>query len=235
MRVLITGCTSGIGEKLAIAYDNQGHDVIACGRNEAKLSALVEKGKNIKPLCFDLTDVDNYPSIEQEIDLLILNAGDCEYIESPLAFDAKLFERVININLISIGYCLQEWLNNLKAGGRLVLISSSAAIVPLPKAEAYGASKAALSYLANTLSITLKPHNIGVTLVQPGFVDTPLTERNTFAMPMLIDSTEAANKIITGINKGKAEINFPLVFVLIMKLFRFLPAKVWQHVATRMA
>ncbi|NOI65284.1 SDR family NAD(P)-dependent oxidoreductase [Vibrio sp. 99-8-1] len=235
MRVMITGCTSGIGEKLAITYDRQGADVIACGRNRAKLSALAEQGERITPLCFDLTEVDHYPSIDQEIDLLILNAGDCEYIDSPLGFDAKLFERVININLISIGYCLQAWLNNLKQGGRLVLISSSAAIIPLPRAEAYGASKAALSYLANTLSITLKPHNIGVTLVQPGFVDTPLTERNTFAMPMLMDSHQAANKIMAGIEKGKTEINFPLLFVFIMKLFRFLPAKVWQHVATRMA
>lgn len=115
MRIMITGATSGIGQSLAIDYAQQGHQVIACGRNPDKLQALVDSHEtdiahsSITPLCFDLTDYHNFPELDQDkpLDLLILNAGDCEYINDPVNFDAELFERVININLISIGYALK--------------------------------------------------------------------------------------------------------------------------------
>ena len=129
MRIMITGATSGIGQSLAIDYAQQGHQVIACGRNQDKLQALVDSHEtdlshsSIDPLCFDLTDYHNFPELDLDkpLDLLILNAGDCEYINDPVNFDAELFERVININLISIGYALKAWLKNIKPGGRLVL------------------------------------------------------------------------------------------------------------------
>lgn len=234
MNIMITGATSGIGKELALTYLRRGDSVIACGRNNDKLAELSDESAQLTPLCFDLTDFANYPDIEQEIDVLILNAGDCYYIDDPMEFDAQAFEKVINVNLVAAGYCLQKWLKNLKRGGRLVLVSSSAAILPLPRAEAYGASKAALTYMANTLSVTLRRHGIFVSVVQPGFVDTPLTERNTFHMPMLIDSRHAAKKIVSGIDSGKAEINVPFSFVFIMKLLRLLPAFVWQRLALRM-
>ncbi|NOH95979.1 SDR family NAD(P)-dependent oxidoreductase [Vibrio sp. 99-70-13A1] len=239
MRILITGATSGIGHSLSVSYANQGHEVIACGRSQPKLNKLIEQlpsHATITPLCFDLTDYHNYPSLENQepIDLLILNAGDCEYIDDPLNFDAQMFERIINVNLISIGYALQTWLKHIQPGGRLVLVSSSASLLPLPRAEAYGASKAGLSYLGNTLSVTLAPHNINVTLVHPGFVETPLTDRNTFSMPMLISSEQATQRIIKGIEQGKADISFPRRFIFIMKCLRFLPTSLWQKLATRM-
>lgn len=134
MRIMITGATSGIGQSLAKDYAQQGHQVIACGRNSDKLQTLVDSHEtdiahsSMTPLCFDLTDYHNFPELDQDkpLDLLILNAGDCEYIDDPIHFDAELFERVININLISIGYALKAWLKNIKPGGRLVLVSSSA-------------------------------------------------------------------------------------------------------------
>lgn len=234
MKIMITGATSGIGKALAIRYAKQGHDVIACGRNTDKLQALVDEYPQLETLCFDLTDYHHYPILEQQIDLLILNAGDCLYINDPLNFDAQAFEQTINLNVISIGYCLQAWLKNINKGGRLVLVSSSAGLLPLPRAEGYGASKAALTYLAKTLSLTLKPHEIFVSVVQPGFIDTPLTERNNFAMPMMLTSQSAAQQIIQGIHKGKAEINVPFAFVLMMKVFRFLPDFIWRYLAVRM-
>lgn len=234
MRVMITGATSGIGRELTLAYDKNGHEVIACGRNQQKLLTLQSEGDNIEILCFDLMHFERYPEVEGKVDLLILNAGQCEYIDSPLAFDGKCFERIINANLISVGYCLDAWLNNIQRGGRLVLIGSSAGLLPLPRAEAYGSSKAAVRYLAQTLSLSLKKHDISVTLVQPGFVDTPLTRKNTFPMPMLMNSALAADKIVLGISRGKSEINVPILFVFIMRVFRFLPAWVWQRFATRM-
>ncbi|MCW8334203.1 SDR family NAD(P)-dependent oxidoreductase [Vibrio sp. SCSIO 43135] len=234
MNVLITGATSGIGERLAKQYAEQGQSVIACGRNTHKLSALSEQFSNIETLSFDLTRYDDIPQIDAELDLLVLNAGDCEYIDDALHFDASKFERVIKINLIAIGYALEKWLHRIKPGGRLVLVSSSAGLLPLPRAEAYGASKAALTYLAKTLSIQLKKHDIHVSVVLPGFVDTPLTQKNTFAMPMLISTDEAASQIIKGIEKQKTEISFPSRFIIVMKLLRLLPFSVWQKLATRM-
>ncbi|WP_192891523.1 SDR family NAD(P)-dependent oxidoreductase [Vibrio bathopelagicus] len=242
MRIMITGATSGIGQSLAIDYTQQGHQVIACGRNQDKLKALVDSHEtdlshsSIEPLCFDLTDYHNFPELDQNnpLDLLILNAGDCEYIDDPVNFDAELFERVININLISIGYALKAWLKNIKPGGRLVLVSSSASFLPLPRAEAYGASKAGLTYLGRTLSVDLAKHNIHVSIVHPGFVETPLTERNTFAMPMIISSEAAIQRIVNGIAQGKSEIDFPRRFIMLMKLLRMLPTPVWQKLASRM-
>jgi len=237
MNVMITGATSGIGKSLSILYAKSGEKVIACGRNQQKLDKVASVSPYITPLCFDLTHFEDYPALDsqQKLDLLILNAGDCEYIDDPVNFDAKKFERVININLIAIGYALEKWLKHIKPNGRLVLVSSSAGLLPLPRAEAYGASKAALTYLAKTLSIQLKKHHINVSVVHPGFVDTPLTERNTFQMPMLVSTEEAANEIIRGIAKGKMEISFPRVFIFIMKCLRLLPFAVWQRLATRMS
>ncbi|KWT99548.1 short-chain dehydrogenase [Vibrio toranzoniae] len=242
MRIMITGSTSGIGQSLSLDYAQQGHEVIACGRNPDKLQALVDSHKtdlshsSIEPLCIDLTDYHNFPELDHNkpLDLLILNAGDCEYIDDPLNFDAELFERVININLISIGYALKAWLKNIKPGGRLVLVSSSASFLPLPRAEAYGASKAALTYLGRTLSVDLAQHDIHVSIVHPGFVETPLTERNTFSMPMIISSEVATQRIVNGIAQGKSEIDFPRRFIMLMKLLRMLPTSVWQKLASRM-
>lgn len=234
MRVLITGATSGIGEKLAQRYASQDAFVMACGRSQNKLANLSNQFSNIETFGFDLTHYDDYPELEKDIDLLILNAGNCEYIDDALHFDAKKFERVVNVNLIAIGYALEKWLHHIKRGGRLVIVSSSAGLLPLPRAEAYGSSKAALIYLAKTLSIQLKKHGVHVSVVLPGFVDTPLTKKNTFSMPMMISSEDAANQIIKGIEQGKTEISFPKRFIFIMKILKLLPFSAWQKLATRM-
>ncbi len=237
MNILITGATSGIGRELALAYAKLGHRVLACGRSREKLDELISQNSNIEPLCFDLTDYDNYPVPDKAhcpLDLVILNAGDCEYIDDPVNFDAKRFDKIININLISIGYALQAWLPLIRKGGRLVLVSSSAEMLPLPRAEAYGASKAGLSYLAQVLAIDLAKSGIEVTSVHPGFVETPLTDRNTFAMPMKISAESAAEKIIAGIAKGKSDIRFPAVFISLMRCLGLLPFSMWRRLATRM-
>ncbi len=237
MNILITGATSGIGRELALAYANAGHRVMACGRSEQKLEQLKRENTAISTLCFDLTDFEHYPvpdKTEWPLDLLILNAGDCEYIDDPVNFDAKRFARIINLNLTSIGYALQAWLPLMKSGGRLVLVSSSVEMIALPRAEAYGASKAGLSYLGKVLAIDLARHNIHVTRVHPGFVATPLTDRNTFSMPMIISAESAAEKIIEGVAKGKSDIRFPGLFILILRSLSLLPFPLWRRMAQKM-
>ena len=202
MTVLITGATSGIGLALAKQYQSSGEDVIACGRDKAKLEGLF----NSDTACFDVTNKEqvlNACADLPTLDTVVLNAGDCEYFESVIPFDSAMFERIININLIGIGYCLEALLPKIKPGGQLVLVSSSAHLLPFPKAEGYGASKAGLSYLAKTLRIDLAPHNISVTLVEPGFVKTPLTDQNSFSMPFLVE-VESAAKICSLVYVNKS-------------------------------
>ena len=236
-RVLITGATSGIGKALALDYAQQGWQVYACGRNQVILDEL-GVDKNIDTLTFDINDKQQIVSASaalDELDLLILNAGSCEYIDDPKHFDSELFTRVITTNLIALGYCLDALLGKVKAGGQLALMGSSASYLPFPRAEAYGCSKAAVAYLAKTLAIDLLPEKISVSLICPGFVKTPLTDKNDFKMPMLITPNQAAQYIITGLSKGKKEIHFPLKFTLLLKLFAYLPSFIWQKIAIRMA
>ena len=191
--VLITGATSGIGLSLVEEYTSKGDKVIACGRSKEKISAIENK-VHLTAL-FDITD-DN--SVEQaaknidDIDVLILNAGDCRYIDDAINFDGKSFASVISTNLTALGSLLEHLLPKVNKGGQVVFVSSSATIVPFPRSEAYGASKAGMDYLANSLRLDLAQHNIDVTLVHPGFVRTPLTDKNDFSMPFMISSTEAA-------------------------------------------
>lgn len=236
-RVLITGATSGIGKALAFNYARQGWQVFACGRNQAVLDALCEN-KNISTLAFDISDKQQIAEATKtldDLDLVILNAGNCEYIDDAKHFDSELFERVITTNLIALGYCLAVLLEKIKAGGQLALMGSSAAYLPFPRAEAYGSSKAAVAYLAKTLAIDLVPAQVSVSLICPGFVKTPLTDKNDFAMPMLISAEQAADYIVSGLNKRSKEIHFPLKFTLLLKLFAYLPSFIWQKIALRMS
>lgn len=235
--ILITGASSGIGKALAIKYAQQGHVVYAGGRDSKKLDKLCRSENRISPFLCDLNDLEMLKLAANDLpkfDIIILNAGDCEYIDDPINFDGELFARIVNNNLISIGYCLQVLLKYLKPNGNLAFTSSSAAFLPLTRTQAYGASKAGLNYLAKSLSIDLKPHNINVSLINPGFVNTPLTDKNTFDMPGIISSELAAKNIIKGISKNKPEINTPFFFTFIMKLFSFLPFFIWQKIAVRM-
>ena len=231
MVTLITGATSGIGEQLAIKYAQMGDTVIACGRNTEKLAEL-SKHKNIESCKFDATNLKDikeatigYP----HFDRVILNAGNCEYIDDAKNFDSALFERVINANLLSVGFCLEALLPKVKSGGQLVIVSSSVTYLPLPRSEAYGASKAGVSYLAKSLAVDLM--DVDVTLVHPGFVKTPLTEKNDFPMPMAVTAEEAADYMIKGINKRRKEVHFPYRFTLILKALRILPLPLWLKIA----
>ena len=233
-KVLITGATSGIGLALSEQYTKRGDKVIACGRSQSKLASLKS---NVYQTClFDITDSEQISKAAKAVpalDVLILNAGDCLYIDSAQNFDAEIFSQIVNINLVSVGYLLQHLLPKVKSGGQVVFVSSSATILPFPRSEAYGASKAGMDYLANSLRIDLANKNIGVTLVHPGFIKTPLTDKNTFAMPFLLSSEQAAQRIIAGVNKRQNYLHFPKRLTLTLKLFSLLPLSWWQTLILR--
>ncbi|MCX4071864.1 SDR family NAD(P)-dependent oxidoreductase [Aeromonas caviae] len=227
-RVLITGATSGIGRQLALDYRRAGWQVWGCGRDEVRLQALADLG--ITPLRFDARDSAAMAGVAASLpalDLLILNAGNCEYMDPAEGFDGVLFARVIETNLIATGNALAALLPRLGAGGRLAIVSSSVSWLPLPRAEAYGASKAALDYLANTLRLDLASKGIGVTLIRPGFVQTPLTDKNDFPMPCLATVEEASRAIMTGLAAGRHQIHFPRRFIWLLRLLGALPTGLW--------
>lgn len=235
--VLITGATSGIGKQMALDYASDGWQVIACGRNAERLGRL-NAIDNIQTVQFDLTQSDQISdaanAISEPLDLVILNAGSCEYIDDVVAFDMALFRRVINSNVIGTADCAAAFIPLIKAGGQLALIGSSASFFPFSRAQAYGTSKAAVAYLAQSLAVDLARYEIDVSLVSPGFVGTPLTDKNDFSMPMKITVQQASDEIRHGLGKRKKHIKTPRLFTFMLGILGSLPQSVQHWLAVRM-
>ncbi|HCI6267675.1 TPA: SDR family NAD(P)-dependent oxidoreductase [Klebsiella quasipneumoniae subsp. quasipneumoniae] len=235
MTVLITGASSGIGAGLAKSYAADGHLVIACGRDASRLTALQQFSPNISVRLFDMTDRD---ACRQALtgcfaDLIILCAGTCEYLDHGQV-DAALVEQVMATNFLGPVNCLAALQTQLEAGDRVVLVSSMAHWLPFPRAEAYGASKAALTWFANSLRLDWEPKGVAVTVVSPGFVDTPLTRKNDFAMPGRVSVDRAVAAIRHGLAKGKNHIAFPTGFSLTLRLLASLPSGIQRLLLRRM-
>lgn len=236
MRILITGATSGIGRQLALDYHRDNHQVWALGRNQKALDELSAEG--LQAVRIDLEDRDmarDWFTAMTPIDLAILNAGSCEYVDLP-QFDSELVSRVMRSNVESMAVSIEGVLPLLRQGERphLVAVGSSAAYLPLSRAEAYGASKAAIEYMIRTLRIDLYREKIDVSLVCPGFVKTPLTDRNEFSMPFRLSVEEASDRIRRGIEKRRLEIHFPKRFTFILKALSLIPEALWIRISQRM-
>jgi len=236
MRILITGATSGIGRQLALDYNKEGHEVWALGRNETALAELSDKGINAVRLDLEnRTEALAWFASMTPLDCAILNAGSCEYVDLP-EFDSELVRRVMRTNVESMAVSIEGVLPLLRMGDKphLVGVGSSAAYLPLPRAEAYGASKAAIEYMIRTLRVDLFKENIEVSLVCPGFVKTPLTDRNDFPMPFRISVEEASRRIRRGIDKRKLEIHFPKRFTYFLKILSLIPEYLWVRMGQRL-
>ncbi|OQR33709.1 short-chain dehydrogenase [Pseudomonas sp. Bc-h] len=244
-RIWLTGASSGIGLALAEELLKAGHQVALTARSLPPLEALEQRFPHQVLLApGDVTDLEQVTAIGERIaqawgavDTAILNAGTCEYIDAR-QFDARLVERVVNTNLIATSYCVQEALTLLRLGQRphLVGVASSVAFLPLTRSEAYGASKAGLRYLFQSLRIDLAQEGIDVTIVSPGFVDTPLTAKNDFAMPMRWPAPKAGAYIAKRLERARRplEIAFPLPFILTLKFIALLPERVQLALGKRM-
>ena len=232
--IVITGATSGIGYQLAKDYLQEGHHVYAVGRDDKVLSELESLGAETIEL--DLMDRDKviaaFDKIS-EIDLAICGAGMCEYLDMP-NFDSSVFMKVLSVNMGTLSHAIEGVLPKLIASkGRLVGIGSASAYVPFARAEAYGSSKAAIHYLMKTLQISLAPHGVAVSLVVPGFVETPMTKQNDFPMPFLQTPQQASQAIRDGIASGHEVIEFPKKLTLPLKVLGTLPDLVWQQVSEK--
>ena len=233
-RVWITGASSGIGRALALELSRAGASVVISGRDQGKLdevSAACDGEVLVVPFDAALREA-NHAAARQvaavwgSVDTVVLNAGICEYIDLP-AFDAAAVKRVMDVNFMGIVYGIEAALPLLRKGNHphLVGMSSTVAYTGLPRAEAYGASKAAIRHLLQALRIDLLSEKIDVSIICPGFVQTPLTDLNDFPMPMRITAEESARRIRTGLERRAHEIRYPTLFAVMLRFLGVLPSR----------
>lgn len=232
--ILITGASSGIGEALAWKSLNQGHAVIACGRSSEKLQQF-STHPNATCLAFDMTDLSQCRTSLSQVtcDIAVLNAGTCEYVDVE-KFESDMFSRVMATNLFGATNILEILLPQLQAGSKIVFVDSLARLLPFTRSQAYGASKAAVHYLAKSLAVDLADRQITVQTQSPGFVKTPLTDKNDFSMPMQISADQAAEYMLRGLLSAKTSIYFPRRFSMIIRLLSSLPESIQNYLCRKM-
>jgi NAD(P)-dependent dehydrogenase (short-subunit alcohol dehydrogenase family) len=192
----ITGGGSGIGAAVAKQLANEGWQVAISGRRPDKLQAVADFAPDhIHPYVLDVTDA-------------ALN----------LAVAAQIHERFGRID-----YALLNAGDFFPFAGHIAIVASVAGYVGLPSSSAYGASKAALINMAEALRVELEPLTIKIQLICPGFIETPMTDRNQFAMPFIISADKAAARIVAGIASNRFEITMPRRFTWLLKFLRLLP------------
>jgi short-subunit dehydrogenase len=239
-RIWVTGASSGIGAALARELADRGASVAISARNADKLREVAGGRMHVEPL--DVTDraatVAAGVAVREALgglDAAVLNAGTWSRFR-PEHWDSEAFADQLQTNLMGTVHALEAVVPTMIAEGRgrIVGTASVAGYRGLPGAEAYGATKAALLNLLEALRGSLGPHGIVVQSVAPGFVRTPMTDRNTFPMPFMVSPEEAARAIADGMAKDKAEIVFPLPMMLVMKLARLVPVRAWTAATAAM-
>ena len=210
--IWITGGSTGIGKALAVKFANQGWNVATSARRENLLEEISNEYENISSFPLDVTKK------EKDIDV--------EQIED--VFKVNFFGTLNSIKAV------EEYFRNKKSG-IITIVSSIAGYRGLPNSTGYGPSKSALNNLAESLYFDFKRSNVRVCLVSPGFIKTPMTDKNDFKMPFLKTKEYAADKIYDGlINKDVFEIHFPKTLTLILKLLSFLPSKIYFSLIGKM-
>ena len=236
--VWITGASTGIGREIALQLAASGVVVAASARSEGKLREL---GSGIRNYPLDVTDraavTTTVETIERElgpIDLAILGAGTYSPVDVD-SFDPATFERTMSANYMGVVNCVSAVMPRMLARrhGHLAWIASVAGYRGLPKAAAYGPSKAALINLAECLKPELDARGVAISMINPGFVETPLTAQNDFAMPFLMQAKDAARLSIEGLARRRFEIAFPWRFVTILKIARLLPYSLYFSLVRR--
>lgn len=229
--VWLIGASSGIGAATASALHAAGAHVIVSARQAALLAEFVARHPGSRALALDVLDLPALHAAAAEVgpvDLCVYCAGYYRAM-SATSFDLADARRHLEINFNGALHLLDALLPQLLTAGRghLSLISSVAGYRGLPKALAYGPSKAALTHLAEALYLDLHPRGIGVSVIHPGFVKTPMTAQNDFHMPAEISPEQAARAILEGWADGDFEIHFPKRFTRFMKALRQLPYRLY--------
>ena len=230
--VWITGASSGIGKALAIKFAKEGWQVAASARRKNLLEDLNNQNPNIYSFPLDVkneTEAKNiFENIIEKFKTIDISVF-CTGIHDPEAerkLSSEKIREIMETNFFGTLNCIMA-INNYfkeKKGGHISIVSSVAGYRGLPAAAGYCASKSALTSLAESLYFDFKRHNVRVSLVSPGFIKTPMTDKNKFPMPMIKSPEFAAEKMFIGLTKKNAfEIHFPITFTLMMKLLKIMP------------
>jgi len=233
MNVVITGASSGIGAGLVKHYAQEGNHLFLLARRLDRLQSLqiLAQGLGAEVTLFE-ADVTNFDSLShiakelstQQLDLIILNAG----ISTGHGSDNPPFslaKAVYDTNFVHLHAFLEPIIPKLKEQkeGQVVFISSLASLLTMPTSMVYGSSKRAMNAYAEGLRFMLKPFNIDVTTIKPGFIVSELTDKNDFKMPFILPLDKGVAIIAKAIKKRKRIYAFPLRFVIIIKLLNALP------------
>ena len=241
--IWITGGSTGIGKALAIKFANEGWNVAISARRENLLKEISDQYTNISSFPLDVTDkskckevFDKIRDKFDEIDICFFSTGTWNPRKEK-DIDVEQIEDVFKINFfgtLNTIKAVEEYFKN-KKNGIITIVSSIAGYRGLPNSTGYGPSKSALNNLAESLYFDFGRSNVRVCLVSPGFIKTPMTDKNDFKMPFLKSPEYAAEKIYDGlVNKNVFEIHFPKSLTLILKILSLIPSKIYFSLIGKM-
>jgi len=244
-RIWLTGASSGIGRATALELARRGHQVVVSARSADKLDALADEAAalsgSVRAMPLDVTDAAAarraFERIEVKVgqlDTAVLAAGSHQPVDAR-DFKAADLQKLVEINLIGVAHCLEPVMQAMIArrSGRIAIVSSIAGYRGLPTSAYYGATKAALINLAESLRFDLVGHGVTLQLIDPGFVRTPLTDRNEFKMPFLMEPEDAARRLADGLESDRFEVTFPKRFTWMLKAMRCLPYALYFPLVAR--
>ena len=241
--IWITGGSTGIGKAVAIKFASKGWNVAISARRENLLKEISDKNENIHGFPLDVTDRSKCKEVFkkirdefQSIDICFFSTGTWNP-KKERDIDVEQIEDVFKVNFfgtLNTIKAVEEYFKN-KREGIITIVSSIAGYRGLPNSTGYGPSKSALNNLAESLYFDFKRSNVRVCLVSPGFIKTPMTDKNDFKMPFLKTTDYAAEKIYDGlINKNVFEIHFPKSLTLILKILSLIPSKIYFSLIGKM-
>jgi len=240
--VWVIGASSGIGRAFAERIAGLADNVAVSARSVDSLREVEEQGRGTIAFPLDVTDAAAVEATARDIsdrfgsiDTAVLSAGTWKHLEAG-DIDLDSIRAGIEVNYMGAIHAIAALVPIMENQGRghIVIVGSLSGYRGLPRTVNYGPTKAALISLAETLKLDLQQFNIRISLVNPGFVDTPLTQQNTFRMPQLISAGEAAEYMLKGIRTGRFEIRFPHPFANVMGFLSWLPNALYFRAIGRM-
>ena len=234
--IWITGASSGIGRALSVKFANNGWVVAASARRENLLNSLNKENDNIHPFPLDVNNIEQCNNVFKKIIEKLGNLDVslfCTGMHDPNSekdFNLEKIRTIMETNFFGTINSINSVYDYFKEkkSGHVSVVSSVAGYRGLPAAGAYCASKSALTSFTESLFFDLKRYGVRVSVISPGFIKTPMTDKNEFPMPMIKSPEFAADKIYDGIvNKKNFEMHFPKSFTILMKILKFIPNKIY--------
>ena len=241
----ITGASSGIGRGVALEMARRGWTVAASARRESELEALAIEARGLPGRIIahavDVTDAaamaaaaDNAERAHGPIALTFFNAGVAPYVQAP-AIDPAAVKLAFDVNVMGVVHGLAAIMPRMaeRKRGQIAVNASIAGYGGLPRSAAYGATKAALINMCEALRFDCENLGLVMQLVNPGFVETPLTDKNDFPMPFIMTNEQAAKRVVDGFERGGFEITFPRRFAYLLKAINLLPYPLYFAIVGR--